>query len=72
MDNKELVKKFCSEEFQDIGHTLALLSAQHTYLSNIIKNCQEAKECKDCCFYWEDGEDRNCAIVNSEGLEGEL
>ena len=69
MENKELVKEFYLKELGEIESTLKILKAQQDYLSNIIMNCERAKDCKNCRLGWEDG---SCIIVNSEGLEGEF
>ena len=68
MENKDLVKEFYSKELKEIESTLAVLKTRQDYLSNIIMNCERAKDCRDCFLGWEDG---TCIIVDSEGLKGE-
>ena len=48
MENKDLVKEFYSKELKEIESTLAVLKTRQDYLSNIIMNCERAKDCKDC------------------------
>lgn len=69
MENKELIERFYAFEICDLLDTLTTLKIRRDYLSNIMKNCKKAKDCKNCKLGWEDG---SCTIVDSEGLEGEF